>query len=702
MNIRRASIFILALAVLGACRTVEPTQGYSMTSQSDFSYELHGTRIRDPYQWLEDGKDPKVVAWEEAQAKQARACLDGLPQRKWLVKRFGKLWRYDDESVPQPVLQGDRLFYWTKKKADEHWVFCTREREGAKGVELLNPNTWGPHDTLDVTEPSRGGKYVAFGKAKRGDENPIIRVMETATKNILPDTLKGWKQGGIDWLPDNSGFFYTAQPLKGEVPQGEEYYWMSVYFHRLGSPAEKDEKVFSHDKVREYWHAAGVSEDGKYILFYRGMYYKTEIYIQPIDRKTPPVPIVSGMDAQYSAEEINARLYITSDKDAPMSRVWVTDVGDPERSHWKELIPESADNLEYISFVAGHLYGVYAHNATSRIKIYDLEGKYLRDLPLPTLGTASVSGYFSKKDVWVGFSSFTYPSTVFKYLFDRNELKLYHRPPIHVDVSDYAVEQVWYPSKDGTKVSMFLIRRKDLQKNGNVPVLLTGYGGFNVPMKPYFSTSFVVWLEAGGMAALPNLRGGGEYGKAWHEAGMKERKQNVFDDFIAAAEWLIANQYTTPARLAIGGGSNGGLLVGAALVQRPDLFRVVDCGVPLLDMVRYHKFGMANEWAEEYGNSDDPEAFKYLHAYSPYHHVKDGTAYPAVLLTASEDDARVDPMHARKMAARLQQADPKGRPILLIVQRASGHGGGTKISTLIQQRADTWSFLMNELGMQRP
>jgi prolyl oligopeptidase len=269
-----------------------------------------------------------------------------------------------------------------------------------------------------------------------------------------------------------------------------------------------------------------------------------------------------------------------------------------------------------------------------------------------------------------------------------------------VDVSGYTVDQVWYPSKDGTPVSMFLIRRKDLQRDGNNPVMLTGYGGFNVSMEPFFSTVYTVWLEAGGMVALPNLRGGGEYGKTWHEAGLGGKKQNVFDDFLAAAQWLIANKYTTPGRLAIEGGSNGGLLVGAALVQRPELFRAVSCTVPLLDMVRYHKFGMANEWAEEYGSSEDAEAFKYLYAYSPYHHVKDKTAYPAVLLVGSEDDARVDPLHARKMAARLQEADPNGRPILLIVQRASGHGGGTTLTTLIGQYADEFAFLMNELGMR--
>jgi len=429
------------------------------------------------------------------------------------------------------------------------------------------------------------------------------------------------------------------------------------------------------------------------------MYYKTEVFIQPVDRSSPMKPVVTGMDAQYSVDEYDGRLFITTDKDAPLYKVFTAPADRPGRENWKEFLPEAADKLEYLSFVGGRLYAVYSHNVCTLVKVYDKEGRFIRELSLPTLGSASVWGYDSKPDVWVSFSSFTYPSTVFKYLYDKNELKLYHRPPIDVDVSGYAVDQVWYASGDGTKIPMFLIHRKDLQKNGVNPVMLTGYGGFNISESPYFSTVYTVWLEAGGMVALPNLRGGGEFGKTWHEAGMKEKKQNVFDDFLAAAQWLIANKYTTPARLAIEGGSNGGLLVGAALVQRPDLFRAVSCGVPLLDMVRYHKFGMANEWAEEYGNADDAGAFKWLYAYSPYHHVKDGTAYPAVLLTGSEDDARVDPMHARKMAARLQAASPGGRPVLLIVQQASGHGGGTTLTTLIGQTADSYAFLMHEVGM---
>ena len=689
----------LALLFVVGCVSTTPTPA---TPKKPASYALHGVTIEDPYLWLEKGDDPAVKAWTKAQERATRAVLDDLPQRAWLAGRFAKLWRYDDTKPPVPVLKGDRAFFWTKKAAEEHWVYWTREREGAPAVMLIDPNAWGAHDTLDLTEESPDGSLVAFGRAQKGDENPIIRVMETATKRILPDTLRGWRQGGVSWLHDNSGFYYACQPLKGEVPDGEENYWYAVWFHKLGTPASADVKVFSDDKVKEYWHAAGVAEDGEHVLFYRGMYYKNDLYLSTVGSAEPPKPIVTGMDAQYSADIAGDRLFIWTDKDAPLGKVWTAPLDRPGRDHWTELIPESADKLEGFQLIGGRLYAHYLHHASTRIRIFDLDGRFLRDLPLPGIGSASVYGYCSKPEVRLGFTSFTTPSHTYRYDFDRDALTLIHKSPIDLDTSGNTVEQVWIASKDGTKVSMFLIHRKNLVKDGNAPVLLTGYGGFDVSMTPYFSTAYAVWLDAGGMVAVPNLRGGGEYGKAWHEAGMLDRKQNVFDDFLASAEWLIAEGYTTPKRLAISGGSNGGLLVGAALVQRPDLFRAVACGVPLLDMLRYHKFGYANVWAEEYGNADDEKAYQWLRAYSPYHNVRDGVKYPAVLLVGSEDDARVDPLHARKMAARLQAADAAGGPILLSVRSASGHGGGTTITTQIEQESDEWAFLMDALGMGAP
>lgn len=708
MKIRSLTLWLTAagcLSLLSPCiNCAKPaTLIYPPTPKIAVHDTLHGVEIVDNYRWLEDAENPDVLAWTDAQEQLSHSILDTLPQRQFLVERFNQLWRYDDESVPERVLKGERIFVWTRKKDDEKWVYNTRDNENSPMRELINPNVWNPDETLDGAVPSRDGKLVAFGKARGGDENPLYRVMVVETGELLSDTLKGWKQSITSWLPDNSGFYYSAKPLKGEVPSGEENYWHAAYFHRLGTPADQDQKVFHHDGVKEYWHSISVTEDGKYEVFNRGLFNKNELFFRPLGSQDALTSLATGFDAEYSPDFIEDKILILTDKEAPLYRVYVTDVSRPERENWKEFLPQDEnDKLAYIAGIAGHIYAVYEHNAYTLIKIFSLEGQYLRDLPLPTIGTTNVSGYWSQPDVWVSFSSFAYPSTTFKYDFERDSLIVYRKYPVEIDVENVTAEQVWYTSKDGTPIPMFLIHNKNLQENRANPVLLTGYGGFNISITPYFSTAKVVWLEAGGMVAIPNLRGGGEYGRKWHEAGMLDKKQNVFDDFIAAAQWLIDNGYTFPNKLAISGGSNGGLLVGAATVQRPELFKVVECAVPLLDMVNYHKFGLANIWSEEYGSSDNPEQFKYLYRYSPYHNVVNGTDYPAMVITGSENDARVDPMHARKMVARLQEAAPEGNPILLLIRKSSGHSGGTTISARIEQTAEIWAFLMHELGMQVP
>ncbi|TKJ38373.1 S9 family peptidase [candidate division LCP-89 bacterium B3_LCP] len=676
---------------------------YPVTRQIPVTDNYHGTLITDNYRWLEDAEDPQVIAWTEAQELLTHSIIDPLPQREYLVERFNELWRYDDESVPRKVIDGERIFVWTKKKDDEKWVFNTKVNEAAEMQVLLDPNTWDPTETLGGTSPSRDGKLLAYGVAHGGDENPVYRIMNVETSDLLADTLLGWKQRVTSWLPDNSGFYYSAKPLKGEVPEGEEEYWPAAYLHILGTPADEDVKVFSHDEVKEYWHSVSISEDGKYEIYYRSLFNKNEVFFKPVNSDEPLITLTEGFDAKYSVDFIEDKILIKTDLDAPMNKAFITDVDKPERANWREFLPESEnDKLEYISGIAGKVYTVYQHNAHTVVKIYDLEGNYIRDLCFPTIGVGSVSGYWSKPDIWVSFSSFTYPSTTFKYDFDCDSLVVYRKYPVEINVEDYTAEQVWYNSKDGTPVSMFLVHSKDIKKDGNNPALLYGYGGFNISLRPRFSTSYVVWLEMGGMVAIPNLRGGGEYGREWHEAGMLENKQNVFDDFTAAAYWLMDNNYTCSEKLAVSGGSNGGLLVGAFAAQTPYLCRVIYCAVPLLDMVNYHTFGLANIWAEEYGSSEDPEQFKYLHAYSPYHNVGNGVDYPTMLITGSENDARVDPLHARKMVARLQEADPDGEPILLLVRKASGHGGGTTLSDQIEQRAQTWAFLMDRVGLQVP
>ncbi|MFH0836513.1 MAG: prolyl oligopeptidase family serine peptidase [Candidatus Aenigmatarchaeota archaeon] len=658
----------------------------------------HGTNVSDPYQWLEKYSKKVVKEWIGKQERLTRSYIDKLPQKAIIQKRLNELLRYDEKTLPWEILKGKRIFFYERKKDDEKWVYYTQEDENSEKVELIDPNKWADGESLSFVVPSVDGKYLVFGKDKGGDENPIIYIMEVKTMELLSDSVSGWKQNRVSWLHDNSGFYYSRKPLKGEVKNGEEYYWDEVYFHGLGTSFLKDKKIFFCKDRKEYYHTAEVSEDGDYVIFYRSTVGKTEVYFKKIDSKKM-IPIAEGFDADYRVNIINDKIIIKTNLGASNGKVFIADVNNPEKSNWKNLIGESEDKLYNVSAIAGNLYLEYIHRAYSKIKIYSLEGNYIKDLKLPDMGSANVCGYFTKSNIWVMFSSFIFPFATYKYDFRKNKLKLFFKPSIDLNIEKFSTNQIEYKSKDGTMVTMFLLSNRNLKKNGKNPILLTGYGGFGISIMPYFSTNYVVWLEAGGMVAIPNLRGGGEYGKEWHEAGKLDKKQNVFDDFIASAEWLINEKYTSPKKIAISGGSNGGLLVGAVTIQRPELFRVVNCAVPLLDMLRYHKLSIANTWVGEYGSSEDPEQFKYIYKYSPYHNIKKNVEYPAILITTSENDARVDPMHALKMVAKLQEVNPNGEPILLLVRKSSGHCGGTTISKNIEQTSEEFAFLMKKLGM---
>ncbi len=695
-----ALTMVILIITITACS--EKIQ-YPETKKIPVIDTYHGTQITDNYRWLEDADDPEVVAWIEAQERLSHTIIDPLPQKQWLLKRLNELERYDKVDVPEQVYDGERIFVRTKTKDQDKWVYNTQINKTAEREVLIDPNEWDPTQTLHAALPSRDGKLLAYGVAHGGDENPIYRVMNVETGEILPDTLRGWKQWVTGWLPDHSGFYYSAKPLSGAVPEGEEFYWPAAYLHKLGTPASEDEKVFWHDEVKEYWHHVYVNEDGKYAIFNRSLFNQDEVFFKPAGSDKPLIPIATGFDAQYSVDITEDRILIRTDADAPLYKLFVTDVKKPQREYWKELIPEhEQDRLDAFYAIGGRLYILYQHNSYSEVKIYTLEGQYLRDIQFPTFGSAKISGIWTQPEVWIEFESFTYPATIFRYDFTSDSLIQYFQPDLEIQADKFDTRQVWYESKDGTAISMFIVHPHNLIENAPIPTLLYGYGGFNISINPTFRSYRVAWLEAGGTLALPNLRGGGEYGVQWHEAGMREKKQNVFDDFIAAAEWLIENDYTNSARLALYGGSNGGLLVGAFAVQRPELCKAIYCAVPLLDMVNYHSFGLANIWSEEYGSSEDPEQFKYIYAYSPYHHVSDGTKYPAMLITGSVNDARVDPLHARKMVARLQEADPDGNPTLLLERKASGHGGGTTVSARILQDAEEFSFLMNQVGLKAP
>ena len=672
---------------------------YPKTKKKVVIDTLHSKKIKDNYRWLEDDNNQEVKNWDKEQSKLTRKYLKNKPQYKWLLDNFNEYGRYDYFGSITRVRKSERIFQRRRQKEQEKSVLFTASDENAPLEELINPNKWADDETLAYHHPSEDGKLVAFGKAKGGDEAPVLHVMDVESKEILSDKVKGWKQYIIDWLPDNSGFYYSANPLKGDVPGGEEYYWQATYLHKLGNKPSQDKKIWWDDEVKERWNYLYLTYDNKYMLYNKSMFYKNSFWIRKIgtdNKKT----ITADFDADYSVFYYNDKLYILTNKDAPNKKVYTTTAQNPEKDNWQEFIPETEFKIINFSIINGRVYVTYLKNVKTEIKIFDTQGNYLRNLPLPATGTAHVYGNPDMKDTWLVFSSFTFPHTIFRYNFEENELEDFFIPPLNLNLDNITTKQVWFESKDGTSIPMFLVHKKDINMDSSNAAILRGYGGFNYSLKPRFSLANAFWVKNDGILAIANLRGGGEFGEKWHRAGMKENKQNVFDDFIAAAEWLIDKNYTSTEKLALHGGSNGGLLIGAAVTQRPDLMKAALCQVPLLDMIRFHHSKIGNLWVEEYGNPDEATDFEYLLAYSPYHKIKEGEHYPAMLITTAVNDARVDPFHARKFAAVLQEKNASYNPIFLLVEDASGHGGGTTQSVTFKQRAYYYTFLMDQLGIK--
>ena len=584
-------------------------------------------------------------------------------------------------------------------------------RESLNGTDrvLVDANQLAADGTvaLDWWFPAEDGKYVAYGTSASGSEESTLRIVESATGKVLPDTIERTRFASVAWTKDSSGFYYTRHPKKGDVPAGEEVYHVKVFYHALGSDPAKDPLIFGEGRNPQDIPGVGLSEDGRWLLItvFEG-WTKTEMYLQDLQSNTPPVEMTTGKNFLYSADFFKGKLYITTNEDAPRYRVFVADAANPKRENWKELIPETDAVLQGVGVTGGKLFAQYEHNATSELKLFDLGGKKLADIALPAIGdVVSIGGKWDRNEVFFGFQSFTVPPSIYRYDLTERKTALWAKVDApSIDPAAYDVEQVWYKSKDGTKVPMFIVRKKGIEKNGKNPTLLTGYGGFNISLKPTFNRSMYLWMEHGGIFAVANLRGGAEFGEDWHRAGMLGKKQNVFDDFIAAGEYLIAQKYTDRDHLAIEGGSNGGLLMGAMITQRPDLFRAVVCAVPLLDMLRYQNFQIAKLWVPEYGSADDPKQFEWLYAYSPYHHVKPGVEYPAILFMTADTDTRVDPMHAKKMAALMQAEAKNGaskeRPILLRIETKAGHGQGKPVTKQIEENTDMYSFLFWQLGVK--
>jgi prolyl oligopeptidase len=662
--------------------------------------DLFGERLPDPYRWLEDGASPETRDWTAAQNALTEAWLAASPERPAIRARLDDLLAIGALGTPVPAR--GRYFYQRRDGRQNQPVLYVRA--GADGADrvLLDPNALNAAGTtaLDWWHPSDDGALLAYGLSENGSEESVLHVMDVATGEVRPERIPHTRAADVAWLPDGTGFYYTRFPAAGDVPEGEEHYHRAVFFHRLGSDPALDPPTF-RPAEKEFWPGVNLSPDGRWLLVSVSRTFdQTDLWLQDLVAGTPPVAVARDLPALFDGAVYEGMLYLRTNLRAPTYGLYRVEAEHPSLEELVELVAPRPDAvLDGAAVVGGHLALSYLEKATSRLRIARRDGSDVREHPLPGLGSLfGLGAEWDGDEVFYGFSSYTTPPSVYRIdLLARTET-LWQRVEADIDPERFEVRQVTFASKDGTPVTMFLVQPRGVPLDGNRAVYLTGYGGFNISMTPGFARSLMLWLERGGIVAVPNLRGGGEYGESWHQAGMLATKQNTFDDFIAAAEWLIASGYTNPERLAAAGGSNGGLLMGAALTQRPDLFRAVVIQVPLLDMLRYHRFLLARLWIPEYGDPDHAESFHWLRAYSPYHNVRDAVPYPAVLLATAESDSRVDPMHARKMAARLQAATGSERPVLLRLESRAGHGAGKPLSKVLDELTDTWTFLIREIG----
>jgi prolyl oligopeptidase len=663
------------------------------TRTDDLKELIRGVEIADPYRWLEDQQSPETRAWIDAQNAYTRALLDSWPGRAALKQRLTELIKV--ETIGVPVERNGRYFFKRRAADQDQGVLYMRVGPEGKDEVLVDPNPLSPdrNTSADLRGFSNDGTLVAYSLRRGGEDETTVRLLDVSTRTELPDQLPKRRYSTISIKPDKSGLYYAWA-----APDGPR-----LSYHAMGSDPAKDRELFGNGYGPDKIMASNLSEDGRYLtihVLYGAAAERTEIYYQDLEKQGAVQPLVNDIPARFFGEVGGNHVFLQTNWKAPGGRILAADLGNPARENWHEIVPESDAAIESFSLAGGKLFVKYIRNASSQVKVFNASGVHVRDIELPAIGsTGAFTGRWTTTEAFYGFTSFPIPQRIYRYDIDTGKQSVWAETHVPIRSENFEVQQVWYRSKDKTRVPMFLMYRKGTKLDGNNPTLLTGYGGFNLNETPLFSPSVALWAEQGGVFALPNLRGGGEFGEVWHHAGMLEKKQDVFDDFIAAAEYLVNNRYTQPSKLAIQGRSNGGLLVGAALTQRPDLFRAVVCGYPLLDMLRYHKFLVAKYWVSEYGSADDPAQFKYLYAYSPYHHVQRGTKYPAVLFVTGDSDTRVAPLHARKMTALLQADTGSDRPILLRYDTEAGHSAGVSITKTIEEATDSLGFLYWQLGV---
>lgn len=678
---------------------------YPKTKKADVVEDYHGTPIADPYRWMEELDAPEVKEWIEAQNRITFSFLEEIPWREKIKERLTKLWNYERYGVP--FKQGDRYFYTKNDGLQNQSVLYAAESLEAEPRVLLNPNALSADGTIALAGiyVTDDGALMAYALAEAGSDWVEFRVRDVETGMDLPDVIKWVKFSGASWTKDNRGFYYSRYDEPASEKLEEMNYFQKVFYHRLGTPQSEDELIYDRPDQKEWGFEAGVTDDGKYLIISSsvGTERKNRVYYKDLTVEGGPVlPLLEEFDAQYGFIDNDGPVFwFYTDLDAPRGRVIAIDTRDPSRSQWREVIPQSEATLDSVSVVNDMFIAKYLQDVRTQVKIMDLTGKPLRELELPGIGTAvGFGGKRSDSETFYAFTSFAYPTTIFRHDLRTGISSIFKKPQVDFDPTQYEVEQVFYRGKDGTRIPMFITHKKGMKLDGSNPTYLYGYGGFNVSLPPHFSVARLVWLELGGVYAVANIRGGGEYGKDWHNAGRLKNKQNCFDDFIAAGEWLIEKRYTSPGKLAISGASNGGTLVGACMTQRPDLFGACLPDVGVLDMLRFHKFTIGWAWVSDYGNPEDPEMFPVIRAYSPLHNVRPGTKYPATLITTADHDDRVVPSHSFKFAAALQEAQAGENPILIRVETRAGHGSGKPTTKLIEELADTYAFLVRVLDFE--
>lgn len=687
-------LIVAGMIIMQSCQ--QPVSvSYPETKKQDVTDDYHGTSVADPYRWLEDDKSDETAAWVEAQNKVTFGYLNQIPFREEIKNRLTKIWDYPKFSVT--FKKGDRYFYFKNDGMQNQSVLYVQESLEDDARVLLDPNLLSKDGTVALSnyDVSKDGKYLAYGISRGGSDWNEIYVMEIESGAKLADHLMWIKFSGISWQGD--GFYYSRydEPTGSELSGKNEFH--KVFYHKIGTEQTEDALIFENKEFPLRNYGADVTDDERFLILYESESTSgNALYVKDLSKPNAQFDaIVQGFDYDYAVvDDLNGKLLVKTNYNAPKYQLIEIDPEKRDAANWKTILPEQEDVLDGISLVGGKIVAEYMKDAYSQAIIFDLSGNKVGDLNLPGIGT--MAGFNGKKEdniAFYGFTSFTFPTTIFMFDIEKNESTVYRSPEIDFTPSAYETKQVFYESKDGTKVPMFIVHKKGLRLDGNNPTLLYGYGGFNASLTPGFSPTRLILLEQGGVFAMPNLRGGGEFGKSWHEAGTKERKQNVFDDFIAAAEYLIENHYTSPEYLAIQGGSNGGLLVGAVMTQRPDLVKVALPAVGVMDMLRYHLFTIGWAWASDYGKSDVTEEFNYLIKYSPLHNLKFGTCYPATLVTTADHDDRVVPAHSFKFIAALQESQGCSNPTLIRIETKAGHGAGKPTAKIIDEYADIYSFM---------